>query len=102
MEHLEKSVKENPNDPSLHYYSRVMLDHNRAAKCYQRVVLLDPNDSDSGEALCDLFAVFALHQKKWSEVIEQLVCSSPQAMTTMLLLDEYDPFTHHTYEDGSY
>ncbi|CAH2067614.1 unnamed protein product [Thlaspi arvense] len=142
MEQLEKSVEENPDDPSLqfelglylwdnggdsekaaehfvlsaklnpnnaaafkylgHYYSRVTLDHNRAAKCYQRAVLLDPNDSDSGEALCDLFdrqgkeileiavcrdasekspkafwafcrlGYIQLHQKKWSEAVQSL------------------------------
>ncbi|CAH8370910.1 unnamed protein product [Eruca vesicaria subsp. sativa] len=101
------SAKLNPDNAAAfkylgHYYSRVTLDGNRAAKCYQRAVLLDVNDSESGEALCDLldgqgkeilevavcrdasekspkaFWAFCrlgyiqLHQKKWSEAVQSL------------------------------
>ncbi|CAE6228399.1 unnamed protein product [Arabidopsis arenosa] len=55
-EHFVLSAKSDPNNAVAfkylgHYYSRVTLDLNRAAKCYQRAVLINPNDSDSGEAL---------------------------------------------------
>ncbi|EFH63911.1 tetratricopeptide repeat-containing protein [Arabidopsis lyrata subsp. lyrata] len=106
-EHFVLSAKLNPNNAAAfkylgHYYSRVTLDLNRAAKCYQRAVLINPNDSDSGEALCDLFdrqgkeileiavcrdasekspkafwafcrlGYIQLHQKKWSEAVQSL------------------------------
>ncbi|CAN6938742.1 unnamed protein product [Brassica oleracea var. botrytis] len=106
-EHFVLSAKLNPDNASAfkylgHYYSRVTLDRNRAAKCYQRAVLLNVNDSESGEALCDLldgqgkeilevavcrdasekspkaFWAFCrlgyiqLHQKKWSEAVQSL------------------------------
>ncbi|XP_018445855.1 tetratricopeptide repeat protein SKI3 isoform X2 [Raphanus sativus] len=106
-EHFVLSAKLNPDNAAAfkylgHYYSRVTLDRNRAAKCYQRAVLLNPNDSESGEALCDLldgqgkeileaavcrdasekspkaFWAFCrlgyiqLHQKKWSEAVQSL------------------------------
>ncbi|XP_033131987.1 tetratricopeptide repeat protein SKI3 [Brassica rapa] len=106
-EHFVLSAKLNPDNADAfkylgHYYSRVTLDHNRAAKCYQRAVLLNVNDSESGEALCDLldgqgkeilevavchnasekspkaFWAFCrlgyiqLHQKKWSEAVQSL------------------------------
>ncbi|KFK42085.1 hypothetical protein AALP_AA2G209100 [Arabis alpina] len=106
-EHFVLSAKLNPNNAVAfkylgHYYSRVTLDFNRAAKCYQRAVLLNPNDSDTGEALCDLFdsqgkeileiavcrdasekspkafwafcrlGYLQVHQKKWSEAVQSL------------------------------
>ncbi|AEE35867.1 Tetratricopeptide repeat protein SKI3 [Arabidopsis thaliana] len=106
-EHFVLSAKSDPNNAVAfkylgHYYSRVTLDLNRAAKCYQRAVLINPNDSDSGEALCDLFdrqgkeileiavcrdasekspkafwafcrlGYIQLHQKKWSEAVQSL------------------------------
>ncbi|WCJ44793.1 Tetratricopeptide repeat (TPR)-like superfamily protein [Euphorbia peplus] len=36
------------------YYSTFSVDTQRALKCYQRAVTLNPDDSQSGEALCDL------------------------------------------------
>lgn len=67
------SAKLNPNNAAAfkylgHYYSHVTLDLNRAAKCYQRAVLINPNDSDSGEALCDLF------DRQGKEILEIAVC----------------------------
>ncbi|CAM8996200.1 unnamed protein product [Rhodiola kirilowii] len=74
----------------------------RAVKCYQRAVALNPNDSESGEALCNLLdkggkfsleiavcqeaskssprafwatrrlGYFQVHQKKWSEAVQSL------------------------------
>lgn len=72
-EHFVLSAKLNPNNAAAfkylgHYYLRVTLDLNRAAKCYQRAVLLNPNDSESGEALCDLF------DRQGKEILEIAVC----------------------------
>jgi len=72
-EHFVLSAKSDPNNAVAfkylgHYYSRVTLDLNRAAKCYQRAVLINPNDSDSGEALCDLF------DRQGKEILEIAVC----------------------------
>lgn len=52
-EHFMISAKLNPqNGPTFrylgHYYSRVSIDHQRALKCYQRAVTLNPDDSESG------------------------------------------------------
>uniref|UniRef100_A0A5B7C540 Tetratricopeptide repeat protein SKI3 n=1 Tax=Davidia involucrata TaxID=16924 RepID=A0A5B7C540_DAVIN len=106
-EHLVISVKLNPqNDAGFrylgHYYSGVSVDNHRASKCYQRAVTLNPNDSESGEAICDLLdqegkesleiavcreaseksprafwafrrlGYLQLHQKKWSEAVQSL------------------------------
>lgn len=72
-EHFVLSAKLNPDNADAfkylgHYYSRVTLDHNRAAKCYQRAVLLNVNDSESGEALCDLL------DGQGKEILEVAVC----------------------------
>lgn len=72
-EHFVLSAKLNPDNASAfkylgHYYSRVTLDRNRAAKCYQRAVLLNVNDSESGEALCDLL------DGQGKEILEVAVC----------------------------
>ncbi|XP_057975625.1 tetratricopeptide repeat protein SKI3 isoform X2 [Malania oleifera] len=59
-EHFVISVKLNPKNGAAfrylgHYYSSaVSADTQRALKCYQRAVSLNPDDSLSGEALCDL------------------------------------------------
>ncbi|KAL2349572.1 hypothetical protein Fmac_003572 [Flemingia macrophylla] len=58
-EHFILSAKLNPkNGESFkylgHYYGGVSLDTHRAIKCYQRAVVLNPDDSESGEALCNL------------------------------------------------
>ncbi|KAL6996045.1 hypothetical protein U1Q18_006180 [Sarracenia purpurea var. burkii] len=58
-EHFVISAKLNPQNGHAfrylgHYYSRVSIDNQRALKCYQRAVTLWPDDSESGEALCDL------------------------------------------------
>ncbi|KAF2310828.1 hypothetical protein GH714_017490 [Hevea brasiliensis] len=51
-----------------HYYSRLSADSQRALKCYQRAITLNPDDSESGESLCDLLD----HSGK--ETLEQAVC----------------------------
>ncbi|CAN6453845.1 unnamed protein product [Victoria cruziana] len=58
-EHLILSVKLNPsNGPAFrllgHYYSQESVDLQRACKCYQRAITINPDDSEAGEALCDL------------------------------------------------
>ncbi|KMT19386.1 hypothetical protein BVRB_1g013820 [Beta vulgaris subsp. vulgaris] len=85
-----------------HYYSCVCGDTQRALKCYQRAVALNPDDSHSGKALCNLFdkggkeslevavcreasgksprafwafsrlGFLLVHQKKWSEAVQSL------------------------------
>ncbi|XP_010270637.1 PREDICTED: tetratricopeptide repeat protein SKI3 [Nelumbo nucifera] len=107
VEHFVISAKLNPNNSHTfqflgHYYSRVSVDSQRASKCYQRALTLNPNDSESGEALCDLLdnegkesleivvckeaseksprafwafrrlGYLQVHQKKWSEAVQSL------------------------------
>ncbi|KAL9238058.1 hypothetical protein vseg_012534 [Gypsophila vaccaria] len=104
-EHFLKAAKLNPQNGEAfkflgHYYSN--LDTQRSVKCYQRAVSLNPDDSDAGEALCNLldkegkdslevavckeasskspraFWAFSrlgcllVHQKKWSEAVQSL------------------------------
>ncbi|XP_010932168.1 tetratricopeptide repeat protein SKI3 isoform X1 [Elaeis guineensis] len=84
-----------------HYYSQVS-DAQRASKCYQRAVILNPDDFEAGEGLCDLLdaegkesleiafckeasgksprafwayrrlGYLQVHQKKWSEAVQCL------------------------------
>ncbi|OUZ99531.1 Tetratricopeptide repeat-containing domain [Macleaya cordata] len=107
VEHFVISAKLNPNNGAAfrflgHYYSKVSIDTQRACKCYQRAVTLNPDDFEAGEALCDLFddggkeslevaicreaseksprAFWAFrrlgymqaHQKKWTEAVQSL------------------------------
>ncbi|XP_058778563.1 tetratricopeptide repeat protein SKI3-like isoform X1 [Vicia villosa] len=106
-QHFILSAKLNPkNGESFkylgHYYRCVSLDAQRALKCYQRAVAIDPDDYESGEALCDLLdqegkdslevavcleasemsprafwafrrlGFLLVHQKKWSEAVQSL------------------------------
>ncbi|KAM0878423.1 hypothetical protein ACQ4PT_034890 [Festuca glaucescens] len=71
-ERLLAAAKLNPNDGgpfrSLgHHYARAG-DAQRAARCYQRAVTLDPDDAEAGEALCDLLDV------EGKESLELAVC----------------------------
>ncbi|KAL7128860.1 hypothetical protein ABFS83_13G022300 [Erythranthe nasuta] len=107
VEHLMVAAKLNPQNGAAfrylgHYYALVSPEPQRALKCYQRAVSLNPEDSDAGEAICDLLdeegkeslvlavcrgasemsarAFWAFcrlgyllaHQKKWSEAIQSL------------------------------
>ncbi|XP_028765736.1 tetratricopeptide repeat protein SKI3 isoform X2 [Neltuma alba] len=58
-EHFLISAKLNPENGDAfkflgHYYRCVSGNAQRALKCYQRAVALNPDDSDSGEAFCNL------------------------------------------------
>lgn len=101
------AAKLNPQDANAfrylgHYYSKVSVDTQRALKCYQRALTLDPQDSESGESMCDLLdkegkeslevaicreaagksprafwafrrlGFLQVHQKKWSEAVQNL------------------------------
>lgn len=102
------SAKLNPSDGASfrflgHYYGRgAPGDTQRASKCYQRAVNLNPDDSEAGEGLCDLLdrdgkesleiavcreaseksprafwafrrlGYLLVHQKKWSEALQSL------------------------------
>ncbi|CAL4923688.1 unnamed protein product [Urochloa decumbens] len=105
-EHFLAAAKLNPNDGAPfrflgHHYARGG-DTQRAAKCYQRAVALNPDDAEAGEALCDLLDVegkeslelavckeaagksprafwafrrlgyLQVHQRKWSDAIQSL------------------------------
>ncbi|GER43136.1 tetratricopeptide repeat protein [Striga asiatica] len=107
VEHLMAAAKLNPQNAAAfrylgHYYARLSPEPQRALKCYQRALALDPDDSEAGEAICDLldeggkesliFSVcreaseksarafwafrrlgyLQVHQKKWSEAIQSL------------------------------
>lgn len=107
VEHFMISAKLNPQNAAAfrylgNYYARVSPEPQRALKCYQRAVALNPDDSDAGEAICDLLdeggkenlmlavcrdaseksarAFWAFrrlgylqaHLKKWSEAIQSL------------------------------
>lgn len=73
VEHFVAAAKANPSD-SLpfrylgHYYRTVAVDSQRAAKCYQRAVTLNPDDQEAGEALCDLL------DNEGKESLEVAVC----------------------------
>jgi len=106
-QHFIQSAKLNPNNGDSfkylgHYYARVSHDTQRAIKCYQRAVTINPHDSHSGEPLCDLLdqagkdtlqlslclqasqtsprafwafrrlGFLLVHQKKWSEAVQSL------------------------------
>ncbi|XP_066384394.1 tetratricopeptide repeat protein SKI3-like isoform X2 [Miscanthus floridulus] len=105
-EHFLAAAKLNPNDGVPfrflgHHYARGG-DNQRAAKCYQRAVTLNPDDAEAGETLCDVLDVegkeslelavckeaagksprafwafrrlgyLQVHQRKWSEAIQSL------------------------------
>ncbi|KAL6642741.1 hypothetical protein ACP70R_020922 [Stipagrostis hirtigluma subsp. patula] len=105
-EHFLAAAKLNPNDGVPfrflgHHYARCG-DSQRAAKCYQRAVALNPDDAEAGEALCGLLDVegkeslelavckeaasksprafwafqrlgyLQVHQRKWPEAIQSL------------------------------
>lgn len=72
-EHFVASAKFNPQNGAAfrylgHHYSQVFHDSQRAIRCYQRAVSLNPDDSHSGEALCDLLDVAG------KETLEIAVC----------------------------
>ncbi|XP_020526306.1 tetratricopeptide repeat protein SKI3 isoform X1 [Amborella trichopoda] len=72
-EHLVLCVKLDPNNGDAfrllgHYYSHVSVDVQRAAKCYQRAVYISPEDSEAGEALCELL------DEGGKEILEVIVC----------------------------
>ncbi|XP_022764076.1 tetratricopeptide repeat protein SKI3 isoform X3 [Durio zibethinus] len=106
-EHWVLSAKQNPKNAAAfkylgHYYATVSVDVQRAIKCYQRALSLHPDDSDAGEALCDLLdrqgkeslelaickdashnsprafwafrrlGFLQVHHKKWSEAVQSL------------------------------
>ncbi|KAH9694130.1 tetratricopeptide repeat protein SKI3 [Citrus sinensis] len=106
-EHFVIAAKLNPQNAVAfrylgHYYTRFSIDTQRAIKCYQRAVSLSPDDSVSGEALCELLehggkeslevvvcreasdksprafwafrrlGYLQLHHKKWSEAVQSL------------------------------
>ncbi|PWA55302.1 tetratricopeptide repeat (TPR)-like superfamily protein [Artemisia annua] len=106
-EHFVIAAKLNPQDANAfrylgHYYSKVSVDNQRALKCYQRAISLAPQDSESGESMCDLLdkegkesleiaicreasgksprafwafrrlGFLQVHQKKWSEAVQNL------------------------------
>lgn len=106
-EHLVKSAKLNPENGVTFrylgdYYAHVSVDSQRALKCYQRAVTLNPDDSDAGEAMCDLLdqggkesleiavcreasfksprafwafrrlGFLQVYQRKWSEAVQSL------------------------------
>ncbi|KAJ1388379.1 Tetratricopeptide-like helical domain superfamily [Sesbania bispinosa] len=79
-EHFILSAKLNPkNGESFkylgHYYGRVSLDTQRALKCYKRAVALNPDDPDSGEALCNLL------DQEGKESLEVAVCLEASEMS---------------------
>uniref|UniRef100_A0A7N0T3Q5 Tetratricopeptide repeat protein SKI3 n=1 Tax=Kalanchoe fedtschenkoi TaxID=63787 RepID=A0A7N0T3Q5_KALFE len=104
-EHFLISAKLNPRNGAAFRYLGQFYENqstDRAVKCYQRAVTLDPNDSESGEALCNLLdkggkfgleiavcveasnssprafwatrilGYFQVHQRKWSEAVQSL------------------------------
>ncbi|XP_008799156.2 tetratricopeptide repeat protein SKI3 isoform X2 [Phoenix dactylifera] len=106
-EHFLACAKLNPSEGAAfrflgHYYSQVSADAQRASKCYQRAVTLNPDDFEAGEGLCDSLdeegkesleialckeasgksprafwayrrlGYLQVHQKKWSEAVQNL------------------------------
>ncbi|KAJ1687174.1 hypothetical protein LUZ63_018564 [Rhynchospora breviuscula] len=67
------SAKLNPNYADAfrslgHFYEQVAGDRQRAAKCYQRAVTLNPDDAEAGEGLCNLL------DKEGKEILEISSC----------------------------
>lgn len=65
-EHFVIAAKLNPQDANAfrylgHYYSKVSVDTQRALKCYQRALTLDPQDSESGVSLILNFSPIFIH-----------------------------------------
>ncbi|RZC31731.1 Tetratricopeptide repeat protein SKI3 isoform F [Glycine soja] len=79
-QHFILSAKLNPKNGDCfkylgHYYGGVSLDTQRAIKCYQRAVVLNPDDSESGEALCNLL------DQGGKESLEVVVCREASEMS---------------------
>ncbi|KAL0283122.1 UNVERIFIED_CONTAM: Tetratricopeptide repeat protein SKI3, partial [Sesamum radiatum] len=58
VEHLMAAAKLNPQNAVAfrylgHYYARIAPEPQRALKCYQRAVVINPDDLEAGEA-CDV------------------------------------------------
>ncbi|GLJ53491.1 hypothetical protein SUGI_1141270 [Cryptomeria japonica] len=83
VEQFILAVKLNPSDGDAfrflgHYYSQVTKEMNRAIRCYQKCVTLNPEDSEAGEVLCDIL------NSAERETLEASICheasqSSPRA-----------------------
>ncbi|KAK7366458.1 hypothetical protein VNO80_08448 [Phaseolus coccineus] len=79
-QHFLQSAKLNPkNGISFkylgHYYASISLDTQRAIRCYQRAVVLNPDDSESGEALCNLL------DQGGKDSLEVVVCREASEMS---------------------
>ncbi|KAK8471871.1 hypothetical protein PHAVU_002G054600 [Phaseolus vulgaris] len=79
-QHFLQSAKLNPkNGISFkylgHYYASISLDTQRAIRCYQRAVVLNPDDSESGEALCNLL------DQEGKDSLEVVVCREASEMS---------------------
>ncbi|PKA60385.1 putative UDP-N-acetylglucosamine--peptide N-acetylglucosaminyltransferase SEC [Apostasia shenzhenica] len=102
-EHFLASAKLNPSDGTAfrflgHYYREVLLDAPRAAKCYQRAIALNPDDSEAGESFCDLL------DDSGKESLEISVCKeasqkSPRAFWAFRRLG-YLLIHHKKWEDA--
>lgn len=100
-EHFVKSAKLNPENGVTFrylgdYYAHVSVDSQRAIKCYQRAVTLNPDDSDAGEAMCDLL------DQGGKESLEISVCreasfKSPRAFWAFRRLGFLQVFLHFLF-----
>ncbi|CAM6087406.1 unnamed protein product [Calypogeia fissa] len=68
-----EAVKLDPSQPDVfrylgHYYKDTTVDMQRAMRCYQKSISLDPEDEEAGEALCDLL------DSGGQEVLELDIC----------------------------
>lgn len=89
-QHFLIAAKLNPQNPAAftylgHYYARVAVDSQRAIKCYQRALSLNPDDSIAGEAVCDILDATG------KETLEIAVCreaslKSPRAFWALCRL----------------
>lgn len=100
-EHFVKSAKLNPENGVTFrylgdYYAHVSVDSQRAIKCYQRAVTLNPDDSDAGESMCDLL------DQGGKESLEIVVCreassKSPRAFWASRRLGFLQVFCHFLF-----
>lgn len=89
-QHFLIAAKLNPQNAAAftylgHYYARVAVDSQRAIKCYQRALGLNPDDSIAGEAICDILDATG------KETLEIAVCreashKSPRAFWALCRL----------------
>lgn len=104
-QHFLIAAKLNPQNGAAftylgHYYARVSVDSQRAIKCYQRAIGLNPDDSIAGEAICDIL------DASGKETLEIAVCreaseKSPRAFWALCRLGYLLVIAHPNFSNST-